>query len=96
MCIQMGLLCIQGDPTIRPTMHRVVVILSKKPSQLEEPMRPGVPGSRYRRSRLPAGISSTAGTSGESNSRYSDSSFSATGTTAAPEQDTRGKRPVER
>ncbi|KAM0964454.1 hypothetical protein EV2_021152 [Malus domestica] len=104
MCIQMGLLCIQGDPTIRPTMHRVVVILSKKPSQLEEPMRPGVPGSRYRRSRLPAGISSTAGTSGESNSRYSDSSFSATGTSsvagtisaAAPEQDTRGKRPVER
>ncbi|EHA8590456.1 putative receptor-like protein kinase [Cocos nucifera] len=29
-------------------MKRVVVILSKLPSTLEEPMRPGIPGSRYR------------------------------------------------
>ncbi|CAL2232572.1 unnamed protein product [Prunus armeniaca] len=97
MCIQMGLLCIQGDPQLRPTMHRVVVILSKKPSNLEEPTRPGVPGSRYRRSRRQVGLSSTGGTSGESNSRSRtfDSSFTATGTTsAAPELD-RGKRPVE-
>ncbi|KAM0986693.1 hypothetical protein ACFX2I_010884 [Malus domestica] len=100
MCIQMGLLCIQGDPTFRPTMDRVIVILSKKSSHLEEPMRPAVPGSRYRRSRRPAGggvSSTTAGTSGESNSRYSDSSFTATGTTsaAATDKDVRGKRPVE-
>lgn len=100
MCIQMGLLCIQGDPTVRPTMHRVIVILSKKPSHLEEPMRPGVPGSRYRRSRRPAGegvSSTTAGASGDTNSRYSDTSFTVTGTTsaAAPVQDVRGKRPVE-
>ncbi|CAL8097537.1 unnamed protein product [Prunus armeniaca] len=98
MCIQMGLLCIQGDPQLRPTMHRVVVILSKKPSNLEEPTRPGVPGSRYRRSRRQVGLSSTGGTSGESNSRSRtfDSSFTATGTTsAAPELDDRGKRPVE-
>ncbi|CAL8995174.1 unnamed protein product [Prunus brigantina] len=98
MCIQMGLLCIQGDPQLRPTMHRVVVILSKKPSNLEEPTRPGVPGSRYRRSRQQVGLSSTGGTSGESNSRSRtfDSSFTATGTTsAAPELDDRGKRPAE-
>ncbi|KAL6295228.1 hypothetical protein ACE6H2_003370 [Prunus campanulata] len=98
MCIQMGLLCVQGDPQLRPTMHRVVVILSKKPSNLDEPTRPGVPGSRYRRSHRPVGLSSTAGTSGESNSRSRtfDSSFTATGTTsAAPELDDRGKRPVE-
>lgn len=98
MCIQMGLLCIQGDPQLRPTMHRVVVILSKKPSNLEEPTRPGVPGSRYRRSHRQVGLSSTGGTSGESNSRSRtfDSSFTATGTTsAAPELDDRGKRPAE-
>ncbi|XP_008221435.1 PREDICTED: putative cysteine-rich receptor-like protein kinase 35 [Prunus mume] len=98
MCIQMGLLCIQGDPQLRPTMHRVVVILSKKPSNLEEPTRPGVPGSRYRRSRRQVGLSSTGGTSGESNSRSRtfDLSFTATGTTsAAPELDDRGKRPAE-
>ncbi|BBG94573.1 Protein kinase superfamily protein [Prunus dulcis] len=98
MCIQIGLLCIQGDPQLRPTMHRVVVILSKKPSNLEEPTRPGVPGSRYRRSRRPPGLSSTGGSSGESNSRSRTfgSSFTATGTTsAAPELDDRGKRPAE-
>lgn len=75
MCIQIGLLCTQGDPTLRPTMHRVVVILSKKPSNLEEPTRPGVPGSRYRRSRRPGSVSSTAGSSGVSNSNTFDSSF---------------------
>lgn len=96
MCIQIGLLCIQGDPQIRPTMHRVVVILSKKPSNLEEPTRPGIPGSRYRRSHRPAGSSSTAGTSGESNSHTFGSSFTATGTSSATQvvQD-RGKRPME-
>ncbi|KAK9935463.1 hypothetical protein M0R45_022566 [Rubus argutus] len=96
MCIQIGLLCIQGDPQLRPTMHRVVVILSKKPSNLEEPSRPGIPGSRYRRSHRPVGLSSTAGTSGESNSHTTESSFTATGTSSASlvVRD-RGKRPVE-
>lgn len=75
MCVQIGLLCTQGDPNLRPTMHRVVVILSKKPSNLEEPTRPGVPGSRYRRSRQPGSVSSTAGSSGVSNSNTFDSSF---------------------
>ncbi|XP_004297467.1 PREDICTED: putative receptor-like protein kinase At4g00960 [Fragaria vesca subsp. vesca] len=83
MCIHVGLLCVQGDPQVRPAMHRVVVILSKKPSNLEEPSRPGLPGSRYRRSHRPAGLSSTAGTSGESNSHSSGSTFTATGTSSA-------------
>ncbi|XP_050373695.1 cysteine-rich receptor-like protein kinase 43 [Argentina anserina] len=83
ICIQIALLCVQGEPQIRPAMHRVVVILSKKPNNLEEPTRPGIPGSRYRRSRRPVGLSSTAGTSGESNSHSSGSSFTATGTSSA-------------
>lgn len=101
MCIQIGLLCTQGDPHLRPTMHRVVVILSKKPSNLEEPTRPGVPGSRYRRCRRPAALSSTAGTSLGSNSSASDSSSitnntnSVTATsTVSPRDDPRGKRPM--
>ncbi|KAK1314145.1 Cysteine-rich receptor-like protein kinase 10 [Acorus calamus] len=48
-CIQIGLLCTQADPKLRPTMHRVVVMLSKMPSNLDEPTRPGVLGTRYRR-----------------------------------------------
>lgn len=101
MCIQIGLLCTQGDPHQRPTMHRVVVILSKKPSNLEEPTRPGVPGSRYRRCRRPAALSATAGTSLESNSSASDSSFNTNNsssvtatTTISPSNDPRGKRPM--
>ncbi|KAH0453309.1 hypothetical protein IEQ34_017633 [Dendrobium chrysotoxum] len=48
LCAHVGLLCTQADPKVRPEMRRVLVILSKKPSALEEPIRPGVPGSRYR------------------------------------------------
>lgn len=106
MCIQIGLLCTQGDPQLRPIMRRVVVMLSKKPGpgNLEEPTRPGVPGSRYRRARRPAALSSsTAGSSGESNSHTYNSSLSTnTGTATAPtsaltspRQDKHGKRPVE-
>ncbi|KAL0005266.1 hypothetical protein SO802_012827 [Lithocarpus litseifolius] len=82
MCIHIGLLCTQGDPQLRPTMRRVVVMLSKKPGNLEEPTRPGVPGSRYRRSRRPPGQSSTGGTSGESDSRTFDLSYSTATATA--------------
>lgn len=111
MCIQVGLLCVQGDPQQRPTMHRVVVILSKKPSNLEEPTRPGVPGSRYRRYRKPAALSSAAGTSAGSNlnSTFGSSfnTISATATTSvspatatvsassSSDVDNRGKYPVE-
>lgn len=49
MCVRIGLLCVQADPRLRPDMKRVVIILSKKQSTLEEPTRPGAPGSRYRR-----------------------------------------------
>ncbi|XP_072952778.1 cysteine-rich receptor-like protein kinase 43 [Typha angustifolia] len=49
LCVHIGLLCTQADPKLRPNMSRVVVLLSKKPTTLEEPTRPGVPGSRYRR-----------------------------------------------
>lgn len=65
LCIHIGLLCTQGDPHLRPTMRRVVVLLSKKPSSLEEPARPGVTRSNYR-PRRSSGPSSSAGTSGVS------------------------------
>lgn len=92
MCIQIGLLCVQGDPQLRPTMRRVVVLLSKKPSHLEEPSRPGIPGSRYRRaSRHTQTSSSAAGTSSGSSSRTYGTSLntntatgSASGSTSAP------------
>ncbi|XP_062110144.1 cysteine-rich receptor-like protein kinase 43 [Humulus lupulus] len=86
MCTQLGLLCTQGEPSLRPTMHRVVVILSKKPSHLEEPTRPGMPGNRYRRPRRPMGLgqahtSTTAGSSGSgSGSGYSNTVTSGTNT----------------
>lgn len=100
MCIQLGLLCTQGDPQLRPTMGRVVVMLSKKPGSLEEPTRPGVPGSRHRRSRRPHGTSSTLGTTGETNSKTFDPSLhtstasASTSTLASPRLDPHGKRPM--
>ncbi|RDX71317.1 Cysteine-rich receptor-like protein kinase 10 [Mucuna pruriens] len=99
MCIQLGLLCAQGDPQLRPTMRRVVVMLSRKPGQMQEPTRPGVPGSRYRRPHRHSALSSTVGTSAASDSQTSDSSnnytTSATGTSSATaEPDPKGKRPM--
>ncbi|KAK9106029.1 hypothetical protein Scep_022873 [Stephania cephalantha] len=83
MCIKIGLLCTQADPTLRPTMRRVVVMLSKKQGTIEEPTRPGFPGSRYRRSnRTSAGVhssSTTAETStGASSAMTSSSSYIST------------------
>nr|XP_043621361.1 cysteine-rich receptor-like protein kinase 10 [Erigeron canadensis] len=49
-CVKIGLLCTQSDPQLRPTMDHVVMMLSKKSSALDEPTRPGIPGTRYRRS----------------------------------------------
>ncbi|KAK1416044.1 hypothetical protein QVD17_31832 [Tagetes erecta] len=43
-CIQIGLLCTQSDPKLRPTMRQVVVMLSKNGGQLDQPTRPGYPG----------------------------------------------------
>ncbi|MCD7472086.1 hypothetical protein HAX54_013021 [Datura stramonium] len=102
MYIQIGLLCTQSDPTLRPTMQQVVVMLSKSPGSLDkEPTRPGYPGSRLR-SRRPGGMSHTAGTSGASDpSTFSSSSSSNTVTATASSStpttrrsDPHGKRPV--
>ncbi|KAE8710291.1 Cysteine-rich receptor-like protein kinase 10 [Hibiscus syriacus] len=102
MCIQIGLLCTQGDPQLRPDMRRVVILLSKRPGSLEEPTRPGVAGTRYRRSRRPPGFSSTAGTSGLSDSHSYGSTFNtntasaSTSALASPlTSDPHGKRPVQ-
>lgn len=101
LCIHIGLLCTQGDPQLRPNMRRVVIMLSKRPGNLEEPTRPGIPGSRYRRSRRPPGMSSTAGTSVDSDSRTSDYSLNtntataSTSTRTSPRLDPHGKRPME-
>lgn len=100
MYIQIGLLCTQSDPQVRPTMQQVVVMLSKKPGSLDkEPTRPGYPGSRIR-SRRPAGTSHTTGTSGASNlSTFSSTSSSNTvsasrSITARHRLDPHGKRPI--
>lgn len=108
MCIKLGLLCTQGEPQLRPTMGCVVVILSKKPGHMEEPTRPGIPGSRYRRApRRPFAMSSRTSTSGgdvdDSDSHTFDSSNYGTNTTATAttssnatsEVDPRGKRPMK-
>ncbi|XP_027150677.1 putative receptor-like protein kinase At4g00960 isoform X1 [Coffea eugenioides] len=102
VCIQIGLLCVQSDPRLRPDMRRVVVMLSRKPGTLEEPTRPGYPGSRYRKSHKSLAVSSATGTSGASNSHSFTSttktnSVTATTTTSAltnPRSDRKGKRPM--
>ncbi|KAK9750269.1 hypothetical protein RND81_02G183100 [Saponaria officinalis] len=100
LCVQIALLCTQSDPSLRPTMRRVVVLLSKKPTSLEEPSRPGFPGSRYRRSRHPGASSSNTCTSSTSSTLKTDctsSIMSATVTMTTPRSvgsDSRGKRPM--
>ncbi|XP_010274747.1 PREDICTED: putative receptor-like protein kinase At4g00960 [Nelumbo nucifera] len=111
-CIHIGLLCTQADPVSRPNMRRVGVMLSKKPgTTLEEPTRPGYPGSRYRRTRRAtvgssSGSGAGSGSFGESSSHTHNTfastfnSNSASATTAStsltsPRPDTRGKRPIQ-
>ncbi|XP_057482675.1 cysteine-rich receptor-like protein kinase 43 [Actinidia eriantha] len=102
MCVQIGLLCTQSDPQLRPTMRRVVVVLSKKPGTIEEPTRPGYPGSRYRRSQRPTTSSSSARTSSEFSSHTTGSTTNTTSATAtastsylvSPRLDPHGKRPM--
>ncbi|PSR88139.1 Cysteine-rich receptor-like protein kinase [Actinidia chinensis var. chinensis] len=104
MCVQIGLLCTQADPQYRPDMDRVVVMLSKKPGTLEDPRRPGYPGSRYRRSRHPTESLFSAGTnSGQSDSHsYGSTSntnshnASATATTSTLEEPRRPGYPSSR
>ncbi|KAK6122396.1 hypothetical protein DH2020_043838 [Rehmannia glutinosa] len=70
MCVQIGLLCVQSDPQLRPDMDRVVTILSRKPSNLEEPIRPGYPGSRYRRYRRETGSTVSGSSDGTSSGSF--------------------------
>ncbi|XAR72217.1 Non-specific serine/threonine protein kinase [Bertholletia excelsa] len=101
MFVQIGLLCTQSDPTRRPIMRRVVLMLSKKPGTIEEePMKPGYPGSRYRRRpRKLNSSSSSCGCSVESNSNTLAStanSSTATANTAYHQRsDPHGKRPMQ-
>ncbi|KAL8142066.1 hypothetical protein V2J09_015098 [Rumex salicifolius] len=70
LCVHIGLLCTQSDPSLRPTMHRVHLLLSKAPStsSLEDPTRPtGLTRTRYRRPRRPRASSSNASTSSTPN-----------------------------
>ncbi|XP_068646275.1 cysteine-rich receptor-like protein kinase 6 [Aristolochia californica] len=39
-CIHIGLLCVQGDPTLRPTMSSVVLMLRSDPTGLPQPSQP--------------------------------------------------------
>ncbi|KAJ3677405.1 hypothetical protein LUZ60_003129 [Juncus effusus] len=72
MCVQIGLLCTQADPKLRPDMKRVVVVLSKKPTRLEEPTGPGMPGSRSRH-KYGSGESSSNNTNTNTSSTSSSS-----------------------
>ncbi|KAI7757904.1 hypothetical protein M8C21_025121, partial [Ambrosia artemisiifolia] len=66
-CVQIGLLCTQSDPKLRPTMRQVVVMLSKNGGTLDEPTRPGYQGIYSRRpSRRSNSSSSTGNSSGRS------------------------------
>ncbi|KAE9610547.1 putative protein kinase RLK-Pelle-DLSV family [Lupinus albus] len=102
MCIQLGLLCTQGDPQLRPNMRRVVMILSRKPGpgHMDEPMRPGIPGSRYRRPRRHSAMSSTSDSHTlDSSNNCTTRTTTATGTNSATNTieriDSKGKRPMQ-
>ncbi|KAG6396743.1 hypothetical protein SASPL_142900 [Salvia splendens] len=99
--VQIGLLCVQSDSQARPDMDRVVVLLSRKPRHLEEPGKPGVPGSRFRRYRTGT-ASSVTGNSDGSNSRSfgstqtrSASSTATSSSIAHTRLDRHGKRPIQ-
>lgn len=103
MLVQIGLLCVQSDPQLRPAMDRVVVLLSRRPSHLEEPTRPGVPGSRYRRYRTTTTSSVTGNSDVSSSGSFGSTTSTATATATAstsslaksiPRSDRHGKRPI--
>ncbi|KAL6543834.1 hypothetical protein OROGR_010331 [Orobanche gracilis] len=96
-----GLLCVQCEPQLRPDMDRVVMVLLRKPSNLEEPIRPGYPGSRYRRYRRATGSTITGTSDGSSSGSFGSlGSQSATLTASGSsftgcKLDPHGKRPVK-
>ncbi|KAL8161257.1 hypothetical protein V2J09_012746 [Rumex salicifolius] len=79
LCIHIGLLCVQSDPSLRPTMERAEVMLTKRPSNLEKPTKPGNTHFRvYHRSTWPATSSVNVATSAESSSSRSQSTATTT------------------
>ncbi|KAG6405538.1 hypothetical protein SASPL_133128 [Salvia splendens] len=99
--IQIGLLCVQSDPQARPDMDRVVMLLSRKLRHIEEPSRPGVPGSRFRRYRTGTTSSATGNSYGSNSGSFGSTnllsaSSSATSSSLANTQLQRhGKRPIK-
>ncbi|KAJ0545297.1 putative protein kinase RLK-Pelle-DLSV family [Helianthus annuus] len=72
-CVQIGLLCTQSDPKLRPTMRQVVVMLSKNGGPLDEPTKPGYQGFKTRRTGRRSNSSSSTGNSSGTSSRTSRS-----------------------
>ncbi|CAL9162874.1 unnamed protein product [Musa hybrid cultivar] len=82
MCIQVGLLCTQRDPKLRPDMKRVVMILSRKPSILQEPTQPGIPRTRFLSSHGTRGSRTGSGSSGGASSSTVNSASTSAATTS--------------
>ena len=107
-CTQIGLLCTQSDPKLRPTIRQVVVMLSKQSGTLDEPTKPGYEGTKTRRPQRPSSSSSTFWSSRHADSRSSRSSNTTiTSSTSNAHHNTlrssfvssvsdpKGKRPIE-
>lgn len=110
LCIQIGLLCTQSDPQLRPTMRRVAVMLSKKkigPIE-QEPVKPGILGTKFSREYKPIRIEDksssifSGNSSQTSNSNTNTSTNTNTASTATinmsgikdSRKDRHGKRPI--
>lgn len=99
--VQIGLLCVQSDPQARPDMDRVVMLLSRKLRHIEEPSRPGVPGSRFRRYRTGTTSSATGNSYGSNSGSFGSTnllSASSSGTSSSlanTQLQRHGKRPVK-
>ncbi|KAJ8504202.1 hypothetical protein OPV22_005088 [Ensete ventricosum] len=89
MCIQVGLLCTQCDPKLRPDMKRVVMILSRKPSILEEPTQPGIPRTRFMSSHRARGSRTASGSSGGASSSTVNSASTSVASTSTTTTTTR-------
>ncbi|XP_010552693.1 PREDICTED: putative receptor-like protein kinase At4g00960 isoform X2 [Tarenaya hassleriana] len=108
LCVQIGLLCAQGDPLQRPNMRRIAMILSRRAGHLEEPSRPVVLNRRSHHHQT-AGTSSASTTTTRSSldSSFGSNSNTNTNTVTAGRgtptwspsphtvsSDSRGKRPL--
>ncbi|GJX44878.1 putative receptor-like protein kinase [Tanacetum coccineum] len=107
-CTQIGLLCTQSDPKLRPTIRQVVVMLSKQSGTLDEPTKPGFEGTKTRRPQRPSSSSSASGSSSQADSRSSrpfNTTFTSSTSNAhhntlrssfvSSVSDPKGKRPIE-